>query len=87
MINNYVLCRDEDEELDLTGIDEDEIDSYIMTGAEIRLKTKRWLQVNSKSSKNSSKDDLHIFFITHERNCILCYIFPSVKNFPAKGSM
>lgn len=53
MINNYVLCRDEDEELDLTGIDEDEIDSYIMTGAEIRLKTKRWLQVNSKSSKNS----------------------------------
>ncbi|XP_023337496.1 transcription factor IIIB 90 kDa subunit isoform X2 [Eurytemora carolleeae] len=39
---------DEDEELDLTGIDEDEIDSYIMTGAEIRLKTKRWLQLNAE---------------------------------------
>ena len=36
--------KEEDEELDLTGIDDDEIDSYIMSGDEIRLKTKLWLK-------------------------------------------
>jgi len=37
----------EDEELDLTGIDEDEIDSYIMSNQEIKLKTRLWLQLNA----------------------------------------
>jgi len=37
----------EDEELDLTGIDEDEIDSYIMSNQEIKLKTKLWLKLNA----------------------------------------
>ena len=36
--------KEEDVELDLTGIDDDEIDSYIMSGDEIRLKTKLWLK-------------------------------------------
>ena len=39
-----LLYREEEEELDLTGIDDEEIDSYIMTGEEIRQKTKLWLQ-------------------------------------------
>jgi len=40
--------KEEDEELDLTGIDDDEIDSYIMSGDEIRLKTKLWLKLNAE---------------------------------------
>ena len=38
----------EEKELDLTGIDEDEIDSYIMTAAEIKQKTTLWLRVNAE---------------------------------------
>ena len=46
LINIVFISREkeEDEELDLTGIDDDEIDSYIMSGDEIRLKTKLWLK-------------------------------------------
>ena len=40
--------EEEEEELDLTGIDEDEIDSYIMTAAEIKQKTTLWLRVNAE---------------------------------------
>ena len=40
--------QEEEEELDLSGIDEDEIDSYIMTAAEIKQKTTLWLRVNSE---------------------------------------
>ena len=39
------LSSEEDEELDLEGIDDDEIDSYIMCSEEIKLKTKIWLKV------------------------------------------
>lgn len=39
---------EEDEELDLTGIDEDEIDSYIMSANEIQQKTKLWLKLNAE---------------------------------------
>merc|ERR1711934_190154 len=40
--------EEKEEELDLTDIDEDEIDSYIMTAAEIKQKTTLWLRVNSE---------------------------------------
>ena len=40
-----MLFSEVDEELDLTGIDDDEIDSYIMSPQEIKLKTKLWLKV------------------------------------------
>ena len=36
------------EELDLTGIDEDEIDLYILTEKEVRWKTAMWLKVNKE---------------------------------------
>jgi hypothetical protein len=37
--------EEKDEELDITGIDDDEIDSYIMSNDEIRLKTRLWMTV------------------------------------------
>ena len=40
--------EEKEEELDLTGIDEDEIDSYIMSEAEIKVKTTLWLKVNAE---------------------------------------
>ena len=40
--------EDVDEELDLTGIDEDEIDSYLMTPDEIQNKTNLWMMVNKE---------------------------------------
>ena len=40
--------EEKEEELDLTGIDEVEIDSYIMSEAEIKAKTKLWLKVNAE---------------------------------------
>jgi len=40
--------EEKEEELDLTDIDEDEIDSYIMTAAEIKQKTTLWLRVNAE---------------------------------------
>merc|ERR1711992_20562 len=38
----------EDEELDLTGIDDDEIDSYLMSPVEIKMKTNLWMKVNEE---------------------------------------
>jgi len=40
--------EEKEEELDLAGIDEDEIDSYIMTAGEIKQKTTLWLRVNAE---------------------------------------
>lgn len=40
--------EEKEEELDLTDIDEDEIDSYIMSAAEIKQKTTLWLRVNAE---------------------------------------
>ena len=40
-----------DEELDLTGIDDSEIEGYIMTDHEIEFKTKMWLKVNAEYLK------------------------------------
>lgn len=39
--------EEQEEELDLTGIDEEEIDSYLMSGPEIKQKTSMWLKVTS----------------------------------------
>ena len=38
--------EEEDEELDLTGIDDDEIDSYLMSPDEIESKTNLWMKLN-----------------------------------------
>ncbi|KAB7506545.1 Transcription initiation factor IIB [Armadillidium nasatum] len=38
----------ETELLDLTGIDDDEIDSYIMTDREIKFKTELWMKLNEE---------------------------------------
>ena len=35
-------------ELDLTGIDDDEIDGYIMSDSEAEFKTKMWMRVNAE---------------------------------------
>jgi len=40
--------EDSDEELDLTGIDDDEINSYLMTPSEIQNKTNLWMMVNKE---------------------------------------
>ena len=37
-----------DFDLDLTGIDDDEIDGYIMSDKEIEFKTKMWMRVNAE---------------------------------------
>jgi len=42
---------DLDEELDITGIDDDEIDSYLMSPAEIQNKTTLWMMVNKEYLK------------------------------------
>jgi len=39
---------EKDEELDLTGIDDDEIDTYLMSPVEIEMKTKLWMTVNEE---------------------------------------
>ena len=43
--------EDEDGELDLTGIDDTEIEGYIMTDHEIEFKTKMWMKVNAEYLK------------------------------------
>merc|ERR1739842_217187 len=45
---------EEDEELDLTGIDDTEIEGYIMTDHEIEFKTKMWLKVNAEYLKEQA---------------------------------
>ncbi|KAK3885634.1 hypothetical protein Pcinc_010167 [Petrolisthes cinctipes] len=37
---------EESGELDLTGIDEDEIDSYILSSSEVKVKTEMWMKLN-----------------------------------------
>ncbi len=46
---------DESDDLDLTGIDDDEIDGYIMTSKEIEFKTKMWLKVNAEYLKEQAE--------------------------------
>ena len=36
------------EELDLTGIDEDEIDTYLLTDKEATMKTSMWMKLNGE---------------------------------------
>ena len=58
-----------EEELDTTGIDEQEMDSYIMTDPEIRQKTALWLKVTLAAIFPfvsglwfvSGRDSLHFF--------------------------
>lgn len=46
-----------EEELDLDGIDEDEIDSYIMSEHEIKFKTEMWLKVNAEYLKEKAEKE------------------------------
>ena len=39
---------EETEELDLTGIDEDEIDTYLLTDKEANMKTNLWMKLNGE---------------------------------------
>ncbi|CAB4058850.1 BRF1 [Lepeophtheirus salmonis] len=59
-----VQALDDDEELDLVGIDENEIDGYIMSDNEIKYKTELWMKVNAeylkeKASLNTSFESKH----------------------------
>jgi len=47
--------KEEDEELDLNGIDDDEIDSYLMSPQEIEMKTKLWMSVNEEYLKEQEE--------------------------------
>ena len=47
--------NDEDGELDLTDIDDAEIDGYIMTDKEIEFKTKMWMRVNAEYLKEQEE--------------------------------
>ena len=49
--------EDEGEELDLTGIDDDEIDGYIMSPEEIDYKTKMWMKVNAEYLKEKAEKE------------------------------
>ena len=47
--------EEEDEELDLTGIDDDEIDSYLMSPEEIENKTNLWMKINEDFLKEQAE--------------------------------
>ena len=57
------VLSSEDDELDLSGIDDEEIDSYIMSEQEIRQKTKLWLKV-SAGSAGVYKDLYNLIFFS-----------------------
>jgi len=44
--HDFEFDNDCDDELDISGIDEDEIESYLMTPEEVICKTKMWVSVN-----------------------------------------
>ncbi len=44
-------------ELDLEGIDDEEIDSYIMSDAEIRCKTEIWMKINAEYLKEKAEKE------------------------------
>ena len=43
--------------MDLTGIDDDEIDSYIMTEREIKCKTDLWMRVNAEYLREKAEKE------------------------------
>ena len=43
--------------MDLTGIDDSEIDTYIMTEREIRCKTDLWMRVNAQYLKEKAEKE------------------------------
>ena len=47
--------EEKDEELDLTGIDDEEIDTYLMSPVEIEMKTKLWMTVNEEYLKEQAE--------------------------------
>jgi len=47
--------KEEDDELDLTGIDDEEIDSYLMSQDEIENKTNLWMMVNAEYLKEQEE--------------------------------
>ena len=54
---DFVSKEDSDGELDLTGIDDDEIDGYLMSKEEIELKTKMWEKVNADYLKEKAEKE------------------------------
>ena len=48
-------AEEKDEELDLTGIDDEEIDTYLMSPVEIEMKTKLWMTVNEEYLKEQAE--------------------------------
>jgi len=53
--NDKKDVEEEDEELDLTGIDDDEIDSYLMSPEEIESKTNLWMKLNEDFLKEQAE--------------------------------
>ena len=43
--------------MDLTGIDDDEIDTYIMTEREIKCKTDLWMRVNAEYLREKAEKE------------------------------
>ena len=61
-VKNFARLSDTDEneegeDLDLTGIDDEEIDGYIMSPEEIEYKTKMWLKVNAEYLKEKAEKE------------------------------
>merc|ERR1719232_215036 len=50
-------AEEKDEELDLTGIDDEEIDTYLMSPVEIEMKTQLWMTVNEEYLKEAEEKD------------------------------
>lgn len=48
---------EEDDELDLEGIDDDEIDGYIMSESEAKFKTDMWMKVNAEYLKEKAEKE------------------------------
>ncbi len=53
--NTTESTEDESDELDLTGIDDAEIDGYVMTSKEVEFKTKMWLKANAEYLKEQEE--------------------------------
>lgn len=54
---NSLENEDEGEDLDLSGIDDEEIEGYIMSPEEIEYKTKMWLKVNAEYLKEKAEKE------------------------------
>ena len=48
VVNSHEKIEELGDELDVTGIDDAEIETYLMTPAEVKNKTKLWMKVNKE---------------------------------------